>query len=249
MRMQDRYTGDIGDYVTYGLLRTLAEGRRLGIAWYLFPDETHNTDGRYTEYLDAPAKWRRFDPELFDALSRIVRLGQRHVAAIEASGLLGGARFSGEPLACTAAGPAGRRAWRAAWFQRVLQDLAGGELVFADPDNGLCDDTRFHPERTSCWKRMPLHEAKALADGRSAILYHHNSRFKGGHRAEVLHWAGRLGEDTIALYWRPYSNRTFFIVRPTAALAARARTFADIWAPHVELLTLDTAERGACHRA
>ena len=30
--MQNPYTGDIGDYVKYGLLRALAEGRRLGVA-------------------------------------------------------------------------------------------------------------------------------------------------------------------------------------------------------------------------
>ena len=33
--MQNRYVGDIGDYVKYGLLRALADGRQLGVAWYL----------------------------------------------------------------------------------------------------------------------------------------------------------------------------------------------------------------------
>jgi hypothetical protein len=37
--MQDRYAGDVGDYVKFALLRHLCPGRRLGIAWYLHPDQ------------------------------------------------------------------------------------------------------------------------------------------------------------------------------------------------------------------
>ena len=59
--MQDRYTGDIGDYVKCGLLRALAGGRNLGVAWYLFPDEDHNSDGRHIDYLGQPDLWRAHD--------------------------------------------------------------------------------------------------------------------------------------------------------------------------------------------
>jgi hypothetical protein len=233
--MQDRYTGDIGDYVTYALLRSLGPGGRLGVAWYLHPDETHNGDGRHTRYLDVPSRWRPLDPALFDALANLVRSDRRTVAAIEGCGVLGSARFSGVRLACGAETPAERAAWRAAWFRGVLGDLAGCELVFADPDNGLCEDARFRPERRACWKSLPLSEAHALAEGRSALIYHHNSRYKGGHRAEIAHWLARLGAHTLALYWRGYSNRTFFLVSPTEEWAARAHSFAAAWAPHVEL--------------
>ena len=51
--MQDRYTGDIGDF---GLLRALVRKgheaeRKLGIIWYLVPDETRSTEGNLTAYL------------------------------------------------------------------------------------------------------------------------------------------------------------------------------------------------------
>ena len=42
--MQDRYVGDIGDYLKLSILRTLSPGYRLGVAWWLFPDEAHNED-------------------------------------------------------------------------------------------------------------------------------------------------------------------------------------------------------------
>ena len=62
--MQDRYAGDIGDFVKLGLLRALSPGRKLGIAWYRFPDEDHNGDGRHVGYLDRPEAYSSFDPEL-----------------------------------------------------------------------------------------------------------------------------------------------------------------------------------------
>lgn len=48
--MQDRYVGDIGDYVKLGILRALMPGERLGVAWWLYPDEAHNADGRHIGY-------------------------------------------------------------------------------------------------------------------------------------------------------------------------------------------------------
>ncbi len=37
--MQDRYAGDIGDFVKLGLLRAISPGYALGLAWYHVPDE------------------------------------------------------------------------------------------------------------------------------------------------------------------------------------------------------------------
>ena len=51
--MQDRYAGDVDDYVKLALLRALAPGRKLGVAWYLYPDEDHNADGRHVSYITA----------------------------------------------------------------------------------------------------------------------------------------------------------------------------------------------------
>lgn len=47
--MQNRYTGDIGDFGKLGLLRQLQLNTRLsiGVNWYLIPDESHNRDGHH----------------------------------------------------------------------------------------------------------------------------------------------------------------------------------------------------------
>ena len=233
--MQDRYTGDIGDYVKYGLLRALAEGSNLGVVWYLFPDEGHNADGRHIDYLKNPDLWRAHDPALFDALERIVAADKRKVSDIEVSGILGAARFSSERLLAPELTPAQRRVWRSRWFENVQAALRGCDLVFADPDNGLCEDVKFQSDRVKDWKRMPVNEAKALAKGRTAIIYHHNTRQKGGHEQEIADWIERLGADTLALRWRAYSSRTFFILNPTPSMDELLKRFAQEWGPKAEL--------------
>src|SRR5439155_16365192 len=94
--MQNRYAGDIGDYIKLALLRAISPDHRLGVLWYLYPDEGHNEDGRHIAYLRDPNRWRHLDPALFDALPVIVG-GERSVAHIEQARLLP-ARFHDRPI-------------------------------------------------------------------------------------------------------------------------------------------------------
>ena len=95
--------------------------------------------------------------------------------------------------------------------------------MFADPDNGLCEDADFRPGRKSDWKRLPVCEARQLAEGRPAVLYHHNTRRK--HRKEIEDWMQRIPKCRAEVYWRRWSNRTFFIVNPDRAVTDRLRCF------------------------
>lgn len=160
--MQDRYAGDIGDYVKLALLRAISPGLSLGIVWYLYPDEGHNTDGRHIGYLDQLKKWRDLDPELFDVLLSTVR-DLTSVDALQTSGLSHGARFAAEPIV-TGGLPARERSdARQAWFDRTMTALKGCELVFADPDNGLIDDSPHRRRDHKFGKQMPLAEPFVLS--------------------------------------------------------------------------------------
>jgi len=235
---QNRFTGDIGDFTKFGLLRALSKEQRLGVVWYLYPDENHNQNGRHIAYLDDPKHWRHLDPVLFDGIQEIVRSGFRDVRTIENSGLLGDATFFRKPLSFEG-NTESRTKQRAAWFREALSGLGDSRVIFADPDNGLCEDRIYQMESKPHWKRMPLSEAHVLTAGRTGIFYHHNSRWPGGHIKEIQHWMSLLGPDTIGLYWRRYSNRTFFIVHPRADIKYRVNEFAQLWAPHFELVSLD----------
>jgi hypothetical protein len=98
--MQNRYVADIGDYVKLAILRRLACGRRLGVAWWLFPNEHHNADGGHREYLGRQNEWKRFDPDLFEALLKIEKEKTWNVHALEEAALLPNAVFASDPVPC-----------------------------------------------------------------------------------------------------------------------------------------------------
>src|SRR5690349_23375902 len=105
---------DIGDYLKLSILRNLSSGYRLGVAWWLFPDEAHNGDGRHVGYLNRPDQWRHFEPEVFDALHRVVSSGDRNVRTLQASHLIPGATYADDVIPNS--GPiaqrlSARRAW------------------------------------------------------------------------------------------------------------------------------------------
>ena len=110
-------------------------------------------------------------------------------------------------------------------------------MVFADPDNGLVADDRFRPERKEDAKRIPLAEATALAEGRTAVIYHHNGRRAGGHLSEIRCWMGQLPGCSCAYYWRRWSNRTFFFINLDAEAERRLRRFVERWESHGELVS------------
>lgn len=204
-------------------------GRRLGVAWYLYPDEGHNADGKHTTYLDQPKKWRALDSELFDSLRRIVNT-DRTVARIEGDEILD-ARFHSDEIRTSDFVAAKRSQHRTDWFETVLSKLAGCDLVFADPDNGVIDDNPVRRKQRTFGKQMPISEVRALAAGRSAVIYHHNTRFPGGHDLEVQRWLGEFG-NAVAIRANAYNCRTFFILNPDNELRDRAAKFAARWQGH-----------------
>ena len=81
--MQNRYTGDIGDFGKLGLLRVLQlAGLKIGVNWYLTPDEKHNHDGCYVGYLKNESD-RICDETLWKELKHIVQDATRKVQALQ----------------------------------------------------------------------------------------------------------------------------------------------------------------------
>ena len=230
--MQNRYVGDIGDYLKLSILRTLSPGYRLGVAWWLFPDEAHTGDGRHVGYLNRPDQWRHFDPELFDALRRVASSGQRHVRALQALHLIPGATYADDLIPNS--GPIAQRlSARRAWLAGVERTLEGANLLFLDPDNGL-EPAGFRPTALKAGKSITLAELQALTlPGRCLIVYHHQSRRRGGHYAEIEHCAARLrasGFATVdALRARPYSPRVYFLLDAPADIRHRAEAIERHW--------------------
>ena len=236
--MRDQYVADIGDFVKYGLLRAISAGERLGVAWYLCtdPGPIKKGDGRFTEFLEQPEKWRHLDCELFDTLKGLVDGNRRLVAEVQKSGILGDAVFADEPVDHVTQVPVRcRERRRHEWFERVKDKLSCCGLVFADPDNGLYPDERFKPTRKVNAKRIPLYEAKGLVEGRTAVIYHHNN-MTASHCQQIRTWLDRLPGRIWAYYWRRQSPRTFFVINPSPDMECRLKDFADRWSCHGKLV-------------
>ena len=230
--MQNRYVGDIGDYVKLAILRALSPGYRLGIAWWLFPDENHNRDGCHISYLNRPEVWWHFDPQLFDTLDEIVSAGQRYVRSLERANVLPGAIFASDVIPLDGPIPRRKQDWME-WLGNVQRVLEEADLVFVDPDNGL-EPARYNHGSVKSGKSVRLSEVRALArSGRCLIIYHHHTRRKGGHHSEIEHWADRLrkgGFRTVdALRARPVSPRVFFLLDAPAEIRRRAEQIAADW--------------------
>jgi hypothetical protein len=223
--MQNRYVGDIGDYLKLGILRALSPGYRVGVAWCLFPNESHNKDGRHIDYLQRPDRWRHFDPDLFEALLKIIASDQRDVRALEAADILPEAVFANE-IVPTGGPIKQRRVARREWFLRTKETLGDADLVFVDPNNGL-EPSGFGHGSAKEGKSILISELRELAKpGRCLIVYHHHTRRAGGHHAEIEHWTDRLRASGFAmvdaLRAKPYSPRVFFLLDAPADLRQRA---------------------------
>jgi hypothetical protein len=141
--MQNRYAGDVGDFMKLGLLRhlagpTCAGGAAVSIAfnWYLAPDEDHNDDGKHIAYL-RPANRQHYalracDADLMRCLADVVA-GARSVRASETCGALPAGSATHPEMLDPMLGGAGRRGWH----RRALDALADAAVVFVDPDNGI----------------------------------------------------------------------------------------------------------------
>jgi hypothetical protein len=176
--MQDRYVGDIGDYAKYALLRALTGGKTrlsLGILWYLYPDESHNGDGRHVAYLQQSTLADR-DPELYAVLGQLVASGRRSVEAVERSRILPEGTMCFTASVATLGRPAERVAHRAAWFSRGLRKVAAADLVFFDPDNGL-ETPALDKRSLKAGKYVYWSELEAIwAAGKSVVVYNHLNR-------------------------------------------------------------------------
>lgn len=197
--MQNRYVGDVGDFGKYGLLRHLAgqretfpspESMRLGIVWYLYPDESHNADGKYTGYLDdTPAnhsRYRACDPGLYDTMRRLVKTGRRNILAVQQSRILPDDTMYYEPSLSfpRKMRRSEREAARANWFEGALEATADADVIFVDPDNSVVFDPAngippsVDPLRKTGPKYVFIADLRRFYErGQSLVIYHHLARW------------------------------------------------------------------------
>ena len=230
--MQNRYTGDVGDFGKYGLLRALClpEGDRgpalrLGVVWYLTSDESHNNDGRHIGYLEPTPKnaktLRVCDPSLYDTLAEIVRGGARNVSAIRQRRVLPDDTVFYERLLdldrkTVDSKRVSRIQARQEWVQGAVEATQDCDVVFVDPDNGI--GTTAQASSKFGAKYVLLEELIPYLDrGQTLVIYHHLNRsatadtqigLSGTRLRDIF---GRNGRCS-AVRFRRGSARVFFLI-------------------------------------
>ena len=179
--MKNQYIGDIGDYGKYGLSRFLAgRGIQIGVNWYLTENDK-TADGKFTDYLkDDSSPERLCDPELFDALRRIVlshSIAEKSVDMISDAKLIPNAVYYNSKIPDTIQNSKANERNRLLWFNDSLLLLDGADLIFADPDNGLSfRKTASH--KGSEKHVLPEEIVNYYREGKDVVYYCHKGRRK-----------------------------------------------------------------------
>lgn len=221
--MQNQYVGDIGDFGKYGMLRDLFPDAKLGIVWYLVPNETHKNDGKHIAYLNKD-DYRTCDVVLFDKLKRLIRDGCRSVKQVEQLGLFNNdTKFFNLYLtydgisANSEYGRQKRIKIRQDWLGAAFEATRDCEVIFLDPDNGIEVPSVSKHSKTAP-KYIFLDEIEKFCSRQhTLVIYHHLGR-QGKHidqiRKRVEQLEGHLGrkQSIFALRFKPYSPRAYFFI-------------------------------------
>lgn len=223
--MRDQYAGDISDLLKFTFLRFLAaDDRRLGIGWYYNPAYDGRPDGRHTEYL-CESKWSVFDP-VHKALRN---LPERSVRALEHLGI-----WSKQPCFHREPVPS-EETTRQLWASNMRVALAGTDLVFLDPDNGVGTTERHATVAEVASMRQP---------GRTVVVIKFPAQNKS-HDMQIKehHDTLRIGTSTVPLFTvctrvsvlyernsrrRVPSFRWFTVIDADKVLAERAQSYVDL---------------------
>jgi len=213
--MQDRYSGDIGDYGKFGLLRKLLkQGFRIGINWYKVDPQGYErnsegsfkqNDGKYRHY----EEYSSCDSDLAMALMGIPD-NARSISALQDLELINGASYYDKSVPVD-------NGKRKEWFDASLKCLKEADIIFMDPDNGF-EVKSVHNGTLRSIKYVYYKEVEAyLAAGKSVVIYSHRCRKKREkYFTEILNNLVALPnvvrENIFVVTFNRFSVRDYFMI-------------------------------------
>ena len=230
--MQNCYVGDVGDFGKYGLLRYLTgmtgpplderKKLRLGVVWYLRPNDDPKTAGSSIGYLGQVGNNERLgecDCDLWHKLRKLVFNDDRFVSRVQTNGILKNdtilpantlyhdTLLHNQPQQQFRDNPA-------AWCQRALEKTNGAQFVYVDPDIGIKWDD--DPVERRSPSHVYIEELRRYWErGQSIVVY---QTLRGNNAESILNWARdlqrrlNLYQRPIALWFHRVAARVFFVI-------------------------------------
>jgi hypothetical protein len=232
--MKNQYFGDINDYRKYGLLRLLSDGGSIHtvVCWMLTESDGRN-DGSRISYLESPERWRTYDPGLFDLLRESLhRYRVRDIRIAAKRNIIPNTIYYSKIIPDDSNG-------RAGYFAGLFETVAGNDLVFFDPDNGIEVASTPRGRRGSSkyiyWDEI----CATYSAGYSVLVYQHfprvvREKFIGAKRKE---FRKRLGNVDLIFF---ATSGVLFILamqkRHRILLKNQVKRIAGIWEGQIRVI-------------
>jgi hypothetical protein len=176
--LQNRYTGDMGDFGKFLLLKNLFPNEKVTTIWYLYPDETHNSDGSHTieeSNVTLYQHCQNLDSQLTDLFNTIHQKSERHIEHFETMKVLSAGSYFKESIIGIGQG------YRESWLERALDFLktTHSNVVCLDPDNGILPSS--HVSKNKLGKYATLEEIESffcMDTIDHCVIYQHFNRLK-----------------------------------------------------------------------
>lgn len=224
--MQDRYSGDVGDFGKFSLLKSLLPRPmfKLGVIWYLYPDESHNNDGRHIEYLDK-REYSICDDDLRTKLKQITG-SKRSVSNLELHNILASnTTYYSDLLDFHIKYPLQtkldkelRLSERQLWLTKAINTTSDCNAVFLDPDNGLEIKSCEKMSKMKSGKYAYYNEIRALNESKDVCVIYHHMNMNLPHKDQIQERIVALRKEInpsgkiMAARFTPHSPRAYFII-------------------------------------
>ena len=241
--MKNQYVSDFKDYLKYGILRCLAKcGIRTHVCWMLTEDD--DTDqGLDLRHLGNPARWRTFDPVLYDHLHDIVcREQMRNIVRIRELKIIPSVTYYESIL--TDEAPE-----RIKYFEQFQLTLPQCDLVFFDPDTGI-ERSRPKKGKPDSSKYIYWDELSECYESDHSLLIFQYFNFSPGIReieARGNEIAENLAVQSPIIAFKTKAQVVFFLVpRPKhfEMMSEFAVDIANHWHPHITFHLVGPAANG-----
>lgn len=213
--MQNRYAGDIGDYSKFILIKRLFKNQSIGLVWFLYPNETHNSDGLHINYQN----YKLSDKELTSILQNIGISKQRSVYKMQKKltkyfndqKIKYFDEFIENNFHYTQ-----REKLRKRWIEKAIKCIKNCNVVFLDPDNGI-EVKSIKKTNKKSGKYVFFDEIeKFLKACEILVIYQHFPRIK--HDIFIKNMFKTIRQkingnyQIYALKFKPVSPRVYFIL-------------------------------------